>query len=219
MHDKTPLPERSERKGTFRTFQEHDFGKPRRLQPTRESRRSGLRRLAGWIVGPVAVEPDHAELDAVAEAREAAILDDGIIHRARFAVADQRGRRAIAPRDVVGLPGPEGELVHPVVAGDLQRRVPERALLVGKARGDLAQGPFAGRQVAVKARAGQPEILLQRIGRLRRLGEREQAEHGGNAELAKGEKVAHGPSAEVGRSRTVPRSGWPVKCKAATPWR
>src|SRR3954471_4122535 len=135
----------------------------------RSTGRSGPRCFAGGVVSPVAVEPDDAELDAVAETGETAILDNRIIYRARLAVADHRGGDAITPRDVVGLPGAERDLVDAVIPGDLQRRIPERALLVGEARGDLAQRPFAGRQVAVVARAGKPEILLKKIGGLRGL--------------------------------------------------
>src|SRR6185312_1280074 len=52
------------------------------------------RRAAVAAVGPVAVEPDHAPFDAGAEAGagKAAILDDGIAHEARMAVADHRAR-------------------------------------------------------------------------------------------------------------------------------
>src|SRR5205085_5528321 len=86
----------------------------------RKRRGSGPRGLAGGIIGPVAVEADDAEFDAVAKTGEAAILDDGIIHRPRLAIADHRSGRAVAPRDVVRLPGPERDLMYPVVAGDLQ---------------------------------------------------------------------------------------------------
>src|SRR6201996_7408400 len=57
------------------------------------------------IVGPVAVEPRDAPFDALAEAGKTAILDDGIMHVAQLAVTDHDVTRAVATRNIVGLPG------------------------------------------------------------------------------------------------------------------
>src|SRR4051812_37157651 len=132
MHDRAPpeliLGRRPEhyKNTNQRTWSPHNRG-------AQAAAESGPRGLAGRVESPVAVEPDHAELDAVAKTGKTAVLDDRIIHRPRLAIADHRGRRTIAPGDIVRPPGPERDLVHPVVPGDLQRRVPERALLVGEA--------------------------------------------------------------------------------------
>src|SRR3954469_12681042 len=96
---------------------------------------------AGRVVGPVAVEPDHAPFDALAVAGEAAILDDREMHLAQLAVREHGFTGAIAARDVVGGPGPERGLVNGGEAGDLQRGIPERAFLLPELRGDRRQRP------------------------------------------------------------------------------
>src|ERR1700761_9511752 len=60
---------------------------------------------AHGIIGPVAVEPGDAPFDALAEAGKTAILDDGIMHVAQLAVTDHDVTRAVATRNIVGLPG------------------------------------------------------------------------------------------------------------------
>src|SRR5258708_6667158 len=71
------------------------------------------------VVGPVAVKADDAEFEAVPDAGETAVFDQGEIHGARLAVADHRRRGAVAPRDGVRLPGPISDFMHVGEAGDL----------------------------------------------------------------------------------------------------
>ena len=65
--------------------------------------------------------------------------------------------------------------MDPAIAGDLQRGIPEGAFLFLELRGDGPQRGLACLHPAVIFRAGQPEIQLQRIGRLGGLAERQQA--------------------------------------------
>src|SRR4051812_49396217 len=61
---------------------------------------------AGRVVGPVAVEPDHAPFHALAVAGEAAILDDREMHLAHLAVREHGLAGAIAAGGVFRWPGP-----------------------------------------------------------------------------------------------------------------
>src|SRR5579871_3904395 len=87
------------------------------------------RGLAEGVVGPVAVQPDHAPFDALAEAGKAAVLDDRIVDAMHLAVTQHHAAGAVAARDVVGLPGPEGDLVNIAIGFDLELRIPVHALL------------------------------------------------------------------------------------------
>src|SRR5262249_15344949 len=102
-----------------------------------------------------------------------------------LAVVEHRLAGAEAARDVVGLPGPESDLVDAREARDLQRRIPERAFLVPELGSDRRQRLVAIGDPAVIARSVQPEIQLQWIGG-HGLAERqraeEDAEQGGKAE-------------------------------------
>src|SRR5512140_467431 len=72
---------------------------------------SGPGGATAGIVRPVAVEPGHAPFDALAEAREPAILDDRIVNGMHFAVAEHDVGAAITARDIVGLPGSKGRFM------------------------------------------------------------------------------------------------------------
>src|SRR5437764_10487940 len=87
-------------------------------------------------IGPVAVEPGHAPLDALAKAGKAAVLEDRIVHRAHFAVVQHDVGAAEAAWNSIGLPRPEGDFLHPAIAGDPQLGIPERAFFVPELIGD-----------------------------------------------------------------------------------
>src|SRR6476469_5601130 len=86
----------------------------------------GLGCLAGGVIGPIAVEADHTPFNPLAEAGEAAVLDDGVSQGMERAVVQLHRAAAIAARDVVGLPGPEGDLMDIGIGHDLQPGIPER---------------------------------------------------------------------------------------------
>src|SRR5471030_986821 len=71
------------------------------------ARKSGAGRLAAGIIGPVAIEPGDAPFDALAETGKSAILDDRVMHRAQFAIAQHDIGAAVAARNIVRLPGPQ----------------------------------------------------------------------------------------------------------------
>src|SRR5260370_6388633 len=73
----------------------------------RNSARLRARHLAGGVVGPVAVEPDDAPLDAPARADHAGILDDGIMDDVSAAIRDLDDAAAVAAWN--GLRGPRAE--------------------------------------------------------------------------------------------------------------
>src|SRR5271169_4368171 len=98
---------------------------------------------AGRTIGPVAIEPGHAPLDALAVAGEAAVLDDGVVQAAHLAVVQHDAGGAETARYVVGLPGPERDFVDVAIAGDLQRRIPVGAFLLPELGGDGPHGRFA----------------------------------------------------------------------------
>src|SRR5215475_9177859 len=81
---------------------------------------SGAGGPAARIVGPVAVEADNAPFHALLEAGEAAILDDRIVHGVHARIAQLDAAAAVASRNVVGLPGPEGDFVDVAVTRDGQ---------------------------------------------------------------------------------------------------
>jgi len=129
---------------------------------------SGAAALAARIIGPVAIEPGHAPFDALAEAGKAAVLDDGVVHGTHLAVAQHGVGGAIAARNVVGLPGPEGGFVDPAISRDRERRIPEGAFLFLELRSDGRQRPLALGNTPVIFRSEQPEIQFERIGGLGR---------------------------------------------------
>src|SRR3954462_11884375 len=81
---------------------------------------SGPRGLAEGIVGPVAVEPGDTPFDALAKAGKTAVLDDREMHGAHLAVAQHDVSRAIAARNIVGLPGPQRGFVELAIGRDCQ---------------------------------------------------------------------------------------------------
>src|SRR6516162_10647647 len=91
---------------------------------------SGPGRLAGGVIGPVAVEPGDTPFNALIVAGETAILDDRVVNAAYPAIVQHHVTAAVAPRDVVRLPGPERGFVDPAIARNPQGGIPERALLL-----------------------------------------------------------------------------------------
>src|SRR5581483_8329699 len=169
---------------------------------------SWSRGLAGGVKGPVAVEPDHAPFDALAEAGKAAVLDDRIVDGVDLAVAQHHVAGAIAARNIVGLPRPEGDLMDVAIGLDFQPRIPVHALLFLELRGDGAERLLADLDPSVIARAEQTESEFEGIGGERRLGERRKRQRGagkGKAFQRAGE-VAHVTS-EKGRSGHKTTSG------------
>src|SRR5580693_834953 len=83
----------------------------RSFQAESVRQRSGRGGLAGRVIGPVAVEAGDAPVDTLAVAGKSAVLDDREIDYPVDAVAGLDVTAAEAPRHVVGLPGPEGDLV------------------------------------------------------------------------------------------------------------
>src|SRR6266481_4840653 len=118
------------------------------IEPARDGV-SGAGGPTARIVGPVAIKPAHAPLDPLAEAGEAAVLDDRVVQAAHLAVAQHDVSGAVTARDVVGLPGPERDLVNVAIAGDLERRIPEGAFLLPELVGDHPHRRFARGDPAV----------------------------------------------------------------------
>src|SRR5690242_14333107 len=108
--------------------------------------------FAAWIIRPVAVEADHTPFDAPCCADNAGVLAYPVVDGVPPAIADQRRRAAKAARDGPLGPGTGRRLAHPIEADDLERRIPEFALLLGEARGDRLERGRTGRQVSVIAR-------------------------------------------------------------------
>src|SRR5580658_6580271 len=92
-----------------------------------------LRETAGRLVGPFAVEPDHAELDAIADAEHPGVLGDRVIHRAPHAVGDEHRGAAGPPRNGAGRPGLPRHLLDFFKSDDLEVGVPELSLLGAEA--------------------------------------------------------------------------------------
>src|SRR5262245_18514288 len=78
---------------------------PRRVTPTAEALRLWPGHPAGGVIGPVAVEPDDAPLDAPARADHAGVLGDRIVDGVLAAVRDLDDAAAEAARNGVGGPG------------------------------------------------------------------------------------------------------------------
>src|SRR5437762_11682900 len=79
---------------------------------------SGPGGLAEGIIGPVAVEPGDAPLDALAKAGKTGVLDDREMHGTHLAVAQHDVSRAIAARNIVGLPRTKGGFVEMAMGRD-----------------------------------------------------------------------------------------------------
>ena len=127
---------------------------------------SGPRHLAGRVVGPVAVEPDHAPFDAPGRADHAGVLADGVVHHR--ACGRRRCRRWRCRSGAGWHWRPTaGTRSHGCLSNATIRRseFQKRSSLVAK-REAIRGAPrgVARRQHAVIARAGQPEILLEPIG-------------------------------------------------------
>src|SRR5258708_1092296 len=120
---------------------------------------SGLRHLAGRTIRPVAVEPDHAPLDAPALADDARVLPDRVVHGVLEPIRYQRKRTAEPARYGLRRPGPECSLAHLLEPDDGEFRIPEAAFLLGEAVTDPVERGrcVARRQHAVVARSGQVE--------------------------------------------------------------
>src|SRR5581483_12056859 len=88
------------------------------------------RHPAGGIIGPVAVEADHAPLDAPADAEPAAGLVDRIADLMARAVGDVRDAAAEPSRERLCGPRPPGHLANPLDPDDLEIRIPVHALLL-----------------------------------------------------------------------------------------
>src|SRR4051812_5544122 len=98
---------------------------------------SGLGHLASRVVGPIAVEADHAPFDPEARADEAAVLDDREVHLPPGAVRDERVGAAEPARNGARHPRPERDLAHVLKINDLEIGVPEPALLGAEGGSDL----------------------------------------------------------------------------------
>src|SRR5215472_8671935 len=96
-----------------------------RTQPS-----SRPRRPAGRVVGPVAVEPDHAPLDPPVGADHAGVLLDRIVDRVPAAVGDLDAAAAEAPRDALRRPGAERGLADILETDDGEIAGPEGAFLL-----------------------------------------------------------------------------------------
>src|SRR5207248_6037647 len=81
------------------------------------------------VVSPVAIDPDHAPLDAPTATDHAAVLDDRIADRPPVAVRDLDAAGAEPARNGAVGPGPVGDFADLVEVRDLQIGVPEPAFL------------------------------------------------------------------------------------------
>jgi hypothetical protein len=130
---------------------------------------SGPRYAAFRIVSPIAVEPGDAKIDAPVHADHPGILGDRIIDRVLGTVIDHGGAAAIAARN--GLCGPRHrvDLADILEANDAQFRIPEAEFLSTKIADDAVECRWilANRHIAIVARTGQPEILLEPTRRSR----------------------------------------------------
>src|ERR1044072_9682088 len=118
------------------------------------------RHAAGGIVGPVAVEPDHAPFDTPAHPEPAGVLRDRVMDRVLGAIGSVGDAVAEAARDRLrgAGPGPEGDLADTVDSQDLQVRGPELAFLVRELGMNLDQhaAVVAKRHKRIVERAGEP---------------------------------------------------------------
>src|SRR5438105_2602933 len=96
---------------------------------------------AGRVVGPVAVEADHAPFHPPADAEPAGGFQDRIVDRMARAVRDARDTIAEPARDRLGgaAPWPECRFPDAVDAEDFQVGSPELGFLVAELGVDLDQ--------------------------------------------------------------------------------
>src|SRR5687768_7102662 len=99
------------------------------------------RHLASRVIGPVAVDADHAPFDARNGADLTAVLHDRIVHCAPPPVGNQYASSAEAPRNRAVGPGPERHLAHTIKVGDPESGIPELAFLFTEARLDGRERP------------------------------------------------------------------------------
>src|SRR5262245_54377113 len=139
---------------------------PRRVTPTAEALRLWPGHPAGGVIGPVAVEPDDAPLDAPARADHAGVLGDRIVDGVLAAIRDLDDAAAEAAWNGVGGPGPERGLADLLEEQDAQISRPVHVFALIEARGDLHQrvAVIARRQLAFVLRAGQVEVHFQPVG-------------------------------------------------------
>src|SRR5215212_5948793 len=90
------------------------------------------RRDAFRVVGPVAVDADHAPLHAPLPTDHAAVFDDRVADRPPVPVGDQRPAAAKAAGNGPVRPGPVGHFADAVEGRDLQVGIPEPAFLGGE---------------------------------------------------------------------------------------
>ncbi len=90
------------------------------------------RHLAGGIISPIAVEPDHAPFHAPGNPDHAGVLADRVMHGVPAAVADHGNCGTEPARYCLGCPGAKGRLPHRVEPDDLQVGIPEIDLLSRK---------------------------------------------------------------------------------------
>src|SRR5438094_4062624 len=121
------------------------------------------------IVGPVAVEPDHAPFDPVGRADYAGVLTDRVIDRVLEPIGDKSDGAAEPARYRVRWSGPVGDLAHLVERHDRKLGVPEATFLLGETCADLGQCivGITGRQHTVIAGTAEVEVELEEIGRRR----------------------------------------------------
>src|SRR6202007_1566745 len=121
----------------------------------------GPRGAAGRVVGPIAIEPDDAEIDAPIHADHAGVLGDRIIDRVATPVVDEGGAAAEAPRDRLRGPRQHRGFADIFDADDAQLGIPEPTLFGAEVTDDaIKRGRIiAGRYNPIVVRSGQPEIL------------------------------------------------------------
>src|SRR4051794_28001482 len=104
-----------------------------RVEKSRPLSKLGPRHAAGGIIGPVAVEPDHAPFHPPADAKPAGGFQDRVMDRVACPVRDARDAAAEAARDRLGCaaPRPECRFPDPVDAENFQIGSPEFSFLVG----------------------------------------------------------------------------------------
>src|SRR4051794_38644607 len=158
-------------------FAARETRRPVMTRKTLKIRALGSGDLAAGVVGPVAIQSGDAPFDALAETGKSAILDDRIMYVAQLAVAYHHVAATVPTRNIVGLPGPKRDLVDIAIGGDGQAGIPVGAFLFLELRGDGWQRRLARCHPAVILRAREPEIHLERIGRLGRRPKCKQAQH------------------------------------------
>src|SRR5476649_1790074 len=165
---------------------------------------------AGGVVRPVAIGTGHAPFHAPTRSDHAAVLDDGVMHHAPFAIRGKRAGTAEPPRNGVVGPRPEGDLPDIFEPYDLKRRLPKPPFLARKARLNLPkrESLVAQRDRGVIARAAEAGVHLEPVGRLPGTdpGTNQQRRRGCQAHHASTTRVTpnHGtPPTELNRTSTA----------------